>query len=108
MIPGNWLRDNSHMNPSTTPRTDAQTRDVFDGDGELPEMGSRITPGGFYVTADFARQLERENAALVAAARDLYLSDHWTGTKLAHAEQVAKWEAFRVALGIEHGISPKP
>ena len=50
---------------STTPRTDAAT--VFDCDG----LGDVRHERGTHVPADFARQLERENAKLLAANAEL-------------------------------------
>lgn len=64
---------------SDTPRTDAEAG-VLDEDGYwLP----RET--GFYVDADFARQLERENAALRSLLREA-ITDHVSEYDLPESE----------------------
>lgn len=49
-----------------TPRTDAQA--PWPSSIDSPD---KYSPDGAYVDADFARQLERENAELVAALKDV-------------------------------------
>jgi hypothetical protein len=70
-----------------TPRTEANIIEVAERDRgvlRIPEM----------VTADFARQLERENAALARNLRDIFEAYHGSGIKTKHYDP----EAIRAVL----------
>jgi len=55
---------------TNTPRTDAADGTVIDGCHEHPQEFS-LDPKGKYVTAEFARKLELENAELLEALKGL-------------------------------------
>jgi hypothetical protein len=53
-----------------TPRTDSQAGWVLDSTAVHPQ-GFELSPDGAYVSADFARELERENTRLREQLADL-------------------------------------
>lgn len=53
-----------------TPQTDAQAGWVLDST-PVHAQGFEKDPDGSYVAADFARQLERENARMASALREI-------------------------------------